>query len=262
MQPWSSNNGIRVELEQIGDDFLRWVVKNQNRTSELKHYGVLGMKWGVRNDQKPKGRKRKSVIENNTPDNGRSDGTNNSSSNISIDKNGKVTVTNPSIKGCSVAYFKDLDQYERWQKGKLTGGEVASLTMINQSYTTQGSMGSGKQQTDLGTSEDTRYIIQMGEKNTGLSSDISLYFDNKEDAINYGNEIVENYRAIVEEWLKENGYDQNSENTKMGADELEKVLSSMDESEREALNNLLGYALSGSGVSPDDFIQEYIKSLR
>lgn len=40
-----------------------WKVrKNQNESSELKHYGVKGMKWGVRKEYEKKGRKRNNTV--------------------------------------------------------------------------------------------------------------------------------------------------------------------------------------------------------
>lgn len=45
-----------------GESVANWrivdgIEKNQNESSELKHYGVKGMKWGIRKEYEPKGRK-------------------------------------------------------------------------------------------------------------------------------------------------------------------------------------------------------------
>lgn len=41
---------------------MRWIVRqNQNGSNELFHYGVKGMKWGVRKEYEPKGRRKAAI---------------------------------------------------------------------------------------------------------------------------------------------------------------------------------------------------------
>lgn len=265
---------------------MKWTIQ-QNRTSELYHYGVKGMRWGVRKERETSGKKNnksvKPILKTRLkadvdtgrivkPDNSNGNSTS-STSNSSKTKtsepiinkldNGKIEVTNIGIKGCTKATFKSEDLYERWKNGTLTGKETVSMKGGSTEHTYSGSMGASDTN-KKDSSEDFRtYWVEFGENYYSLINDVKFDFDNEEDMNAFFYEMQEQYYNIAYEYAKEMGWTtEEADKATKDPDKFKNIIDSLNDSQREALNDILGYALVGSGTTVEDFINSYIESLR
>lgn len=231
---------------------MQWSVRSDQNGSALAHYGVPGMKWGVRHDEKPKGIKRSKISSKVKPTLTRSNAVSNDD--IRIDAGGFVFVE--GLKGSVRASFKNKDTYDRFVSGKLTVDELKNIN-------------SGKKTRDLSIKAESKKKSNNTEENdsvyycsiggNALSGDIDLEFKTEEELRKFFEELQEQYGDMMREALKaeEEIAQRESYERKENA---KKVVPSMSSEEMTAVYAMIAEATGSNDIeSAKRWVENYIK---
>lgn len=165
-------------MNKIGGSNL-WTITEPG-TTEFAHYGVKGMKWGVRNDPKTSGKiarssrqaKRATVSGDlqRKAVQGNYSNTQRLTDNVKRQSNDDGSFNVSGLKGIKRAYFKNEESYQSWLNGRLNL-LIDHNGSFNDKLTTFESRQAGL------------YTIQLDTSNTPNPNDddVILEFDNETD---------------------------------------------------------------------------------
>lgn len=167
---------------------MTWSVRYDQNGSTLAHYGVKGMRWGVRNDKEKSSKTKRSYNEQKkeTIQGGRQraaveGGYSNIqrlTDSVKRQNNGDGSFNISGLKGISRAYFKNETAYQNWLNGRtnLLSGKGKSF---NNALTTKGP----KWDATNNRYTDGPYYISVDSSNTPNPNDpdFELYFDDPEE---------------------------------------------------------------------------------
>lgn len=106
---------------------MSWTIRSVQNKNTLTHYGVLGMKWGVRKEDKPRSIVGKGTINRNQKT---------SSTKVIKNSNGSVTVT--GMKNIRSATFDSEEIYNDWVNGRNNPFAIEFDTYARNSFSIGG----------------------------------------------------------------------------------------------------------------------------